>query len=325
MWKPRATALGDRVEKLTAQLEASEERAQTAAASEDELVALRSQQVSMRAEAERADQRFSAVEARAADAEAQLEKARAEASSAEAARAATAEGMSEKERELEVALEERDAARRREEELHHEWIVCSDELLDLQAGYVGMSDRLNEKNDELMELQEKLDQWQELAEARQGIAAAAAPDPREERLYDAVRRTFADVFGGVAAEQARASLQGSDALETALAFAERLAGWFRARAARGLESAGEADPSGAPAGAATAGSASAPASPKSPEAEAAVVAGAASHAPQPEVAQSPKAAGSAAAAVRLARERSPPADESDEEVYSEDSDYGDED
>jgi len=56
-----------------------------------------------------------------------------------------------------VLTEERDAARQKEEEYFEELQATSNDLADIQAGYVDLSDRLNDKTDQIFEVTEDLD------------------------------------------------------------------------------------------------------------------------------------------------------------------------
>ena len=58
---------------------------------------------------------------------------------------------------VEVLTEERDAARQKEEEYFEELQATSNDLADIQAGYVDLSDRLNDKTDQIFEVTEDLD------------------------------------------------------------------------------------------------------------------------------------------------------------------------
>jgi chromosome segregation ATPase len=58
---------------------------------------------------------------------------------------------------VEILTEERDTARQKEEEYFEELQATSNDLADIQAGYVDLSDRLNDKTDQIFECQEDLD------------------------------------------------------------------------------------------------------------------------------------------------------------------------
>jgi chromosome segregation ATPase len=58
---------------------------------------------------------------------------------------------------VEILTEERDAARIKEVEYFEELQSTSNDLADIQAGYVDLSDRLNDKTDQIFEVQELLD------------------------------------------------------------------------------------------------------------------------------------------------------------------------
>ncbi len=58
---------------------------------------------------------------------------------------------------VEVLTEERDAARQKEEEYFEELKGTENDLADIQSGYVDLSDRLNDKTDQIFEVQEQLD------------------------------------------------------------------------------------------------------------------------------------------------------------------------
>ena len=59
---------------------------------------------------------------------------------------------------VDVLTEERDAARQKEEEYFEELQATSNDLADIQTGYVDLSDRLNDKTDQIFEVQELLDE-----------------------------------------------------------------------------------------------------------------------------------------------------------------------
>jgi chromosome segregation ATPase len=58
---------------------------------------------------------------------------------------------------VEVLTEERDAARQKEEEYFEEMKGTENDLAHIQSGYVDLSDRLNDKTDQIFEVQEQLD------------------------------------------------------------------------------------------------------------------------------------------------------------------------
>lgn len=58
---------------------------------------------------------------------------------------------------VEILTEERDAARQKEEEYFEELQSTSEDLAGIQTGYVTLSDRLNDKTDQIFEVQELLD------------------------------------------------------------------------------------------------------------------------------------------------------------------------
>merc|ERR1712159_942941 len=60
-----------------------------------------------------------------------------------------------------VLTEERDAARRKEEEYYMELQTRLQDLEDTQAGYVDLSDRLNDKVDQIYDLEEKASNYKD--------------------------------------------------------------------------------------------------------------------------------------------------------------------
>ena len=59
---------------------------------------------------------------------------------------------------VDVLTEERDAARQKEVEYFEELTSTANDLADIQSGYVDLSDRLNDKTDQIFEVQEQLEE-----------------------------------------------------------------------------------------------------------------------------------------------------------------------
>ena len=75
-----------------------------------------------------------------------------------------------------VLTEERDAARRKEEEYYMELQTRLQDLEDTQAGYVDLSDRLNDKVDQIYDLEEKASNYKDQNEILLARALRAEAD-----------------------------------------------------------------------------------------------------------------------------------------------------
>jgi kinesin family protein 1/kinesin family protein 3/17 len=153
---------------------------ETVASLEEKLLVLQTDGLRVAAEQTSAAQRLqAAVEARgrAEEAAAAAETAKEEAVAAEI------RGQEEREemhQQVQVAEEERDTARAKEEELTYQLGVAVDQLDDRAKGYVYLTDRCNDYQDEIDDLREQLERTEDLLESmKQNVVGSRKDDGGE--------------------------------------------------------------------------------------------------------------------------------------------------
>ncbi|CAK4666363.1 unnamed protein product [Aphanomyces euteiches] len=130
--------------------------------SEKRIFQIQTEQIRLKADNERLEAKYSSVEEKVKSLESKLSESAQLTESLQKEKKQLLEQEEELQLQLQVVTEERDSARQKEEQLFIENAEKDQEIERIRDGYVWVTDRMNNKEDELAELQEQLEKYQSL-------------------------------------------------------------------------------------------------------------------------------------------------------------------
>ncbi|KAF0700470.1 Aste57867_8999 [Aphanomyces stellatus] len=142
-----------------------------AAESEKRVFHMQANQVRLQADNERLEAKYASVEEKVKGLEAKLVENAQVVEGLQKEKKQLEELEEELQLQLQVVTDERDSARQKEEQLFTENAEKEQEIERIRDGYVWVTDRMNNKEDELAELQEQLEKYQSLLKLAGGGAS----------------------------------------------------------------------------------------------------------------------------------------------------------
>ncbi|ETW06755.1 hypothetical protein H310_02917 [Aphanomyces invadans] len=166
--------------------------------SEKRVFQLQAQQVRLQADNERLEAKYASVEDKVKGLEAKQVEYIQELETLQRERKQLIEQEEELQLQLQVVTDERDSARQKEEQLFVENAEKEQEIERIRDGYVWVTDRMNNKEDELAELQDQVEKYQSLLKlAGERPSTASSSTPTTDQFAGLYKAAFGkDVDGG---------------------------------------------------------------------------------------------------------------------------------
>ncbi|KAH9122760.1 hypothetical protein LEN26_010142 [Aphanomyces euteiches] len=165
--------------------------------SEKRIFQIQTEQIRLKADNERLEAKYSSVEEKVKSLESKLSESAQLTESLQKEKKQLLEQEEELQLQLQVVTEERDSARQKEEQLFIENAEKDQEIERIRDGYVWVTDRMNNKEDELAELQEQLEKYQSLLKLAGESTTHSRPStgqPSNEQLFGLYRAAFDKEF-----------------------------------------------------------------------------------------------------------------------------------
>ncbi|RLO00663.1 hypothetical protein DYB28_005015, partial [Aphanomyces astaci] len=143
--------------------------------SEKRVFQMQAQQVRLQADNERLEAKYASVEEKVKVFEAKQAEFALEVETLQKERKQLVEQEEELQLQLQVVTDERDSARQKEEQLFVENAEKEQEIERIRDGYVWVTDRMNNKEDELAELQDQLEKYQSVLKLAGGRSKLKVP------------------------------------------------------------------------------------------------------------------------------------------------------